>query len=172
VECEELGALSGVTIPNQSTEHYYLITDEIDGVPKNLPVFEDPSVHAYYREEGGGLMVGMFEPDCAPWRVEGIPEDFSFGELPPDWDRLAPFLEYAMEILPGLADVGVRKLFTGPESFTPDMGVAFGEAPEIQNYFVAAGLNSIGIITGPGLGRIMAQWITTGGRDTPAGTCR
>ncbi len=84
-------------IPNQAAEHYYLITERIDGVPKDLPVLEDPSIHAYYREEGGGLMIGMFEPECAPWKVEGIPEDFSFGEIPPDWDRLMPFLEQAME---------------------------------------------------------------------------
>lgn len=80
----QLGELSGVHIPNQAAEHYYLITDEIPGVPKDLPVFEDPSVHAYYREEGGGIMVGLFEPECAPWKVEGIPNDASFLELPPD----------------------------------------------------------------------------------------
>ncbi|MGK2927192.1 MAG: GcvT family protein, partial [Lysobacterales bacterium] len=161
----QLGEKSGVCIPNQAAEHYYLITDEIEGIPKNLPVFEDPSVHAYYREEGGGLMVGMFEPDCAPWRVEGIPEDFSFGELPPDWDRLAPFLERAMARVPASLEVGIRKLFCGPESFTPDLAPIVGEAPELKNYFVAAGLNSVGIITGGGLGRVLAHWMLTGKPD-------
>ncbi|RPH96796.1 MAG: FAD-dependent oxidoreductase [Lysobacterales bacterium] len=161
----QLGEKSGVCIPNQAAEHYYLITDEIAGVPKNLPVFEDPSVNAYYREEGGGLMVGMFEPDCAPWKVDGIPEDFSFGELPPDWDRLAPFLERAMARVPVSMEVGIRKLFCGPESFTPDLAPIVGEAPELQNYFVAAGLNSVGIITGGGLGRVLAHWILTGRPD-------
>ena len=158
----QLGALSGVTIPNQSTEHYYLITEPFEEMNRQLPIIEDPSCHGYYREEGGGLMIGLFEPVCAPWKVDGVPEDFSFGEIEPDWDRMTPFLEKAMSRVPISTDVGIRKFFCGPESFTPDMGVAFGEAPEIQNYFVAAGLNSIGLITGPGLGRIMAQWITTG----------
>jgi len=158
----QLGALSGVSIPNQSTEHYYLITEPIEGVTRDLPIIEDPSCHGYYREEGGGLMIGLFEPVCAPWMVDGVPEDFSFGEIPPDWDRMTPFLEKAMSRIPVSQDAGIQLFFCGPESFTPDMGVAFGEAPEIENYFVAAGLNSIGIITGPGLGRIMAQWITTG----------
>ncbi len=159
----QLGALNGVTIPNQSTEHYYLITEPIEGMTRQLPIIEDPSCHGYYREEGGGgLMIGLFEPVCAPWKVDGVPDDFSFGEIEPDWDRMTPFLEKAMSRIPVSPEAGLVKFFCGPESFTPDMGVAFGEAPEIQNYFVAAGLNSIGIITGGGLGRIMAQWITTG----------
>jgi len=161
----QLGEQNGVCIPNQAAEHYYLITEEIPGVPKNLPVLEDPSVYAYYREEGGGIMVGMFEPECAPWRVDGIPADFSFGEIPPDWDRLAPFLERAMARVPVTVDAGIRKLFCGPESFTPDLAPIVGEAPELQNYFVAAGLNSVGIITGGGLGRVVAHWILTGRPD-------
>ena len=158
----QLGARNGVSIPNQSTEHYYLITEPIEGMTRQLPIIEDPSCHGYYREEGGGLMIGLFEPVCAPWKVDGVPADFSFGEISPDWDRMTPFLETAMSRVPVSQEVGLRKFFCGPESFTPDMGVIFGEAPEIRNYFVIAGLNSIGMITGPGLGRIMAQWITTG----------
>jgi 4-methylaminobutanoate oxidase (formaldehyde-forming) len=158
----QLGALNGVSIPNQSTEHYYLMTEPIEGMTRELPIIEDPSCHAYYREEGDGLMIGLFEPVCAPWKVNGIPEDFSFGKIPPDWDRMMPFLEKAMTRIPVSQGAGIKELFCGPESFTPDMGVAFGEAPEVQNYFVAAGLNSIGIITAGGLGKIMAQWITTG----------
>jgi 4-methylaminobutanoate oxidase (formaldehyde-forming) len=158
----QLGALNGISIPNQSTEHYYLITEPFDGMTRELPIIEDPSCHGYYREETGGLMIGLFEPVCAPWMVDGVPDDFSFGEIAPDWDRMMPFLEKAMSRIPISKDVGISKFFCGPESFTPDMGVAFGEAPEVQNYFVAAGLNSIGIITGGGLGKIMAQWITTG----------
>ena len=158
----QLAARSGVSVPNQSTEHYYLITEPFAGMTRELPIIEDPSCHGYYREEGGGLMIGLFEPACAPWKVEGVPDDFSFGEIQPDWDRMAPFLDKAMSRVPISRDIGVRKFFCGPESFTPDLGVAFGEAPELQNYFVAAGLNSIGMITGGGLGRAMAQWITTG----------
>jgi 4-methylaminobutanoate oxidase (formaldehyde-forming) len=161
----QLGEHSGVTIPNQAAEHYYLITEEIDGMSANLPILEDPSVHAYFREETGGLMIGLFEPDCAPWKVEGIPEDFSFGELPPDWDRLTPFLERAMERIPISKDTGIRNFFCGPESFTPDLGPVIGEAPELRNYFVAAGLNSVGIITGGGYGRLVAHWILNGRPD-------
>ena len=143
----QLGARNGVSIPNQSTEHYYLMTEPIEGMTRELPIIEDPSCHGYYREEGGGLMIGLFEPVCAPWKVNGVPDDFSFGEIPPDWDRMTPFLERAMSRIPVSQDAGIKELFCGPESFTPDMGVAFGEAPEVENYFVAAGLNSIGIIT-------------------------
>ena len=84
-------------------------------------------------------MVGLFEPVCAPWKVGGVPEDFSFGEIPPDWDRMAPYLEKAMQRVPISLEVGVRKFFCGPESFTPDLQPIVGEAPELKNYFVAAG---------------------------------
>ena len=161
----QLGELAGVHIPNQAAEHYYLITDDVEGIPRDLPILEDPSRHAYYREETGGLMIGLFEPDCAPWRVAGIPDDFSFGEIPPDWDRMAPFLERAMGRVPVSIETGIRKFFCGPESFTPDLNPIVGEAPELRNYFVAAGLNSVGIITGGGLGRVLAHWILNGTAD-------
>ena len=96
----QLGALNGVSIPNQSTEHYYLITEPFEGMTRDLPIIEDPSCHGYYREEGGGLMIGLFEPVCAPWKVDGVPDDFSFGEIAPDWDRMTPFLEKAMSRIP------------------------------------------------------------------------
>jgi 4-methylaminobutanoate oxidase (formaldehyde-forming) len=160
----QLGARSGVTIANQAAEHYYLITEPITGLPA-MPVLEDPAAYGYYREEGGGLMVGLFEPVCAPWKVEGIPGDFSFGELPPDWERMTPFLERAMSRVPITAEVGMKKLFCGPESFTPDLRPIVGEAPELAGYFVAAGLNSIGVLTGGGLGRVLAHWIVTGRPD-------
>ena len=161
----QLGELSGVSIPNQAAEHYYLITDDVEGIPRDLPILEDPSCHAYYREETGGLMIGLFEPDCAPWRVGGIPDDFSFDEIPPDWDRMAPFLERAMGRVPVSIETGIRKFFCGPESFTPDLSPIVGEAPELKNYWVAAGLNSVGIITGGGLGRVVAHWILNGTAD-------
>jgi heterotetrameric sarcosine oxidase gamma subunit len=161
----QLGALNGVNIPNQAAEHYYLITEEIPDLPKNMPVLEDPSHHAYIREEVGGIMVGLFEPVCAPWKIEGIPQDFSFGEIPPDWDRMTPYLERAMSRVPRTLEVGLKKFFCGPESFTPDLRPIVGEAPEVKNYFVAAGLNSIGILTGGGLGRLLAGWIVNGTPD-------
>ena len=158
----QLGEMSGVNIPNQAAEHYYLITEDIHDLPQGMPVLEDPSSYAYIRQEVGGLMVGMFEPICAPWKIEGIPQDFSFGEIQPDWDRMGPYLEKGMSRVPKSLEVGVRKFFCGPESFTPDLRPIVGEAPELKNYFVAAGLNSIGILTGGGMGRLVAQWIMTG----------
>jgi glycine cleavage system aminomethyltransferase T/glycine/D-amino acid oxidase-like deaminating enzyme len=158
----QLGAQSGVNIPLQAAEHYYLITERIAGMTATLPVLEDPGSYGYFREEVGGLMIGMFEPICAPWNVAGIPRDFSFGEIAPDWERMAPYLEKAMNRVPVSLTAGVKKFFCGPESFTPDLRPIVGESPEIRNYFVAAGLNSIGILTGGGLGRVMAHWILTG----------
>ncbi len=161
----QLGEQAGVTIPLQAAEHYYLITEPFDGMHGDLPVLEDPSSYGYFREEGAGLMIGLFEAVCAPWKVDGIPANFSFGELPPDWERMSPYLEKAMARIPISAEVGVRKFFCGPESFTPDLLPIVGEAPEVRNYFVAAGLNSIGILTGGGIGRAMAQWIVDGRPD-------
>ncbi len=161
----QLGARSGVNIPLQAAEHYYLITEKIDGVSRAWPVLEDPGCHGYYREEGGGLMIGLFEPKCAPWKVEGVPEEFSFGEITPDWDRMGPYVERAMSRVPVSMNAGVKKFFCGPESFTADLRPCVGEAPEVKSYFVCAGLNSIGILTGGGLGRVMAHWITTGRPD-------
>jgi 4-methylaminobutanoate oxidase (formaldehyde-forming) len=161
----ELGARNGLVIPNQAAEHYYLITDTIDGLDPDAPVFEDPASYGYYREEGGGMMVGLFEPQAAPWRVGGVPRDFSFGKIPPDWDRMGPFLEKAMARVPVTLEVGVRTFFCGPESFTPDLAPAVGQAPGIRNYFVAAGMNSVGILSAGGLGRVMAEWITAGRPD-------
>ena len=158
----QLGEQSGVTIPNQAAEHYYLITEKIADLPANLPVLEDPASYGYFREESGGLLVGLFEPVCAPWNIEGIPGDFSFGEIQPDWERMGPYLEKAMHRVPVTLEAGIKKFFCGPESFTPDLRPIVGEAPELKNYYVAAGLNSIGILTGGGLGRVLANWIVTG----------
>lgn len=158
----ELGERQGVVIPNQAAEHYYLITDTIDGLTADHPVFEDPSSYAYYREEGGGMMIGLFEPRAAAWRVEGIPSDGSFLTLPFDMDRMAPFVETALARVPVAQRVGLRTLFCGPESFTPDGRPAVGEAPGVRGYFVCAGMNSVGILSSGGWGRIMAHWITTG----------
>lgn len=161
----QLGDASGVNIPNQAAEHYYVITEEIDDMPPDMPILEDPSHHGYYRDEMGGLMVGLFEPVCAPWNIEAIPDNFSFGEINPDWDRMGPFVEKAMSRVPVSLNAGIKKFFCGPESFTPDLQAIVGEAPELRNYFVAAGLNSIGIIVGGGLGRVIAHWIVNGQPD-------
>ncbi|HWJ07118.1 MAG TPA: FAD-dependent oxidoreductase [Steroidobacteraceae bacterium] len=158
----EFAAQNGVALSNQAAEHYYLITEAIKGLPQNMPVLEDPSAYGYYRQEGAGLMVGLFEPRCAPWKVEGAPTDVPYADLEPDWERMGPYLETAMARVPITAEVGMKKFFCGPESFTPDLLPIVGEAPNLRGYFVAAGLNSIGILTGGGLGRVMAHWIAHG----------
>lgn len=158
----QIGAKAGINLPLQAAEHYYLITENIEGLPRDLPVLEDPSTYTYYREEVGGLMLGLFEPGAAPWKLDGIPDDFTFGEIEPDWDRVAPHLEKAYSRVPSTMDLGVRKLFCGPESFTPDLAPLVGETPELRNCFVAAGLNSLGILNGAGIGNVLAHWIVDG----------
>ena len=110
---------SGVNIPLQAAEHYYLITEQIPEVSLDWPVLEDPENHGYFREEGGGLMLGLFEPVCAPWQVGGVPDDFSFGELPPDWERMGPYLENAMQRIPISFDVGCASSSAGRRALPP-----------------------------------------------------
>eukprot|EP00468_Gymnochlora_sp_CCMP2014_P000089 CAMPEP_0167743692 /NCGR_PEP_ID=MMETSP0110_2-20121227/2155_1 /TAXON_ID=629695 /ORGANISM="Gymnochlora sp., Strain CCMP2014" /LENGTH=829 /DNA_ID=CAMNT_0007628087 /DNA_START=623 /DNA_END=3109 /DNA_ORIENTATION=+ len=161
----QLGEMAGVCIPNQAAEHYYLITDEMEDVNPDWPVIEDPSSYTYIRPEGGGLLVGLFETEAAAWNVPRIPDNCSFTEISPDWDRMSPYLEKAMERVPRTLEVGAKNFFCGPESFTPDLAPIVGEAPELPGYFVGAGLNSIGILTGGGVGKLLAHWITYGEPD-------
>ncbi|HET7016906.1 MAG TPA: FAD-dependent oxidoreductase [Streptosporangiaceae bacterium] len=158
----QFGALAGVHVPLQAAEHYYLLTDTVAGMDQDLPVIEDPESYGYYRPEGDGMLVGLFEPVGAPWSLDGVPRNFSFGKLPPDWQRMEPFLARAMERIPSLADTGVRTFFCGPESFTTDVRPLLGPAPELDGYWVAAGLNSLGILSGGGVGNMMAHWIVDG----------
>lgn len=161
----EIGKMAGVKVPLQAAEHYYLITEEMEGIHSDLPVLVDPDKYAYYREEVGGILFGIFEPVSAPWSVNGIPEGFTFGEINPDWDRMMPYLEDAMQRIPALETAGVHKFFCGPESFTPDVSPMMGLAPELDNFYVAAGFNSLGILMGGGAGKVMAQWIVDGVSD-------
>lgn len=158
----QIGARAGLNLPLQAAEHYYLITEPMAGIDSDLPLVEDPHSGAYFREETGGLLVGLFEPGAAPWHIDAIPEDFSFGEIAPDWDRMTPHLEAAFRRVPQAADAGIRKFFCGPESFTPDLAPLVGEAPGLRNCWVAAGLNSLGILNGRGLGLALAHWMVEG----------
>jgi 4-methylaminobutanoate oxidase (formaldehyde-forming) len=158
----QLGALNDVCIPLQAAEHYYLITDAVPGMDKNLAVIEDPERYGYYRPEGDGMLVGLFEPVGAPWSLDGVADSFAFGTMPPDWDRVGPYLGSALERIPSLSEVGVRLFFCGPESFTPDVRPMLGPAPELDGYFVAAGMNSLGILMGGGIGNLIAHWIVDG----------
>src|SRR6476469_1721087 len=156
----EVAAKAGVTVPLQAAEHYYLLTEPIAGVtPESVPVIEDGEAYGYYREEGGGLLVGMFEPVAKAWALDGTPRESAFAVLPPDWERMAPFLEVAMQRFPALEDAGIRTLFCGPESFTDDLSPMLGESPEVDGLYLACGLNSVGILSGGGLGHMMAQWL-------------
>jgi len=158
----DIGKMAGVNVPLQPAEHYYLITEPIEGVTIELPVLVDLDKYAYYREETGGILLGLFEPVAAPWALDGIPENFSFGEIHPDWDRMEPYIEDAMDRVPVLKETGIHKFFCGPESFTPDLNPIMGLAPELDNFYVAAGFNSLGILLGGGAGKVMAQWIVDG----------
>jgi 4-methylaminobutanoate oxidase (formaldehyde-forming) len=158
----EVGAMAGVSVPLQAAEHYYLITDTVDWAHPDLPVVEDPDRYGYYREEGGGILVGLFEPRAKAWSLDRVPPDVAFASLPPDWDRIGPYLDGAMERFPSLREAGIRTMFCGPESFTPDVMPQLGEAPELRGFFVAAGLNSLGILLSGGVGSVTAQWIADG----------
>ncbi len=158
----EVGALAGVHVPLQAAEHYYLISEPVAGVHPLLPILRDPGNAAYIREEAGKIMVGLFEREAAPWGLQGIPKDFAFGDIPPNWERMVPEIERAMRRVPSLLSTGIKLLFCGPESFTPDHNYLMGEAPDLRNFFVAAGFNSLGILSGGGVGHVMAHWIVNG----------
>ena len=159
----DIGRMAGVSVPLHACEHYYALTEKLDDLPSDLPVMRDHDRCAYYREDAGSIMVGAFEPNAVPWGQQGVPDDFAFEELEGHMDeQFMPVLEHAMERVPMLQDVGWRKFFCGPESFTPDDQFHMGEAPELKNFYVACGLNSVGIQTSGGLGRALAEWMDKG----------
>lgn len=158
----EVGRLAGVTVPLQAAEHYYLISEPIEGVHNKLPILRDPGNSAYIREEAGKIMVGFFEPVAKPWGMAGIPEGFCFSDIQADWDRMLPVVERALARVPILLERGIKLFFCGPESFTPDHNYLMGEAPNLKNFFIAAGFNSLGILSGGGAGMVMAHWIAHG----------
>ncbi|MCO4823506.1 MAG: FAD-dependent oxidoreductase, partial [Amylibacter sp.] len=117
---------------------------------------------AYYKEDAGKYLLGAFEPNAKPWAMNAIPTDFEFDQLPEDFDHFEPILEAACERLPMLAEAGIHTFFNGPESFTPDDAYHLGLAPELDNFWVAAGFNSIGIQSAGGAGMALAQWMDEG----------
>ena len=156
-----LAAQSGVTVPLHACEHFYLITEPIPGLSR-LPVLRVPDECAYYKEDAGKMMLGAFEPKAKPWGMNGIPEEFCFDQLPEDFAHFEPILEMGVNRLPMLAEAGIHTFFCGPESFTPDDRYYLGEAPELSGYWVAAGYNSIGIVSSGGAGMALAQWMNDG----------
>ena len=158
----EIGAKAGVAVPLHACEHFYIVTEGIDGLQADLPVLRVPDECAYYKEDAGKIMLGAFEPDSKPWGMDGIPEDFEFDSLPEDFDHFEPILEKAVKRLPVLASAGIQTFFNGPESFTPDDRYILGEAPELRNFYVAAGFNSVGVQSAGGAGMVLAEWMDKG----------
>ena len=161
----ELGLMSGVNIPLQACEHFYIVTENIPGLSQ-LPVLRVPDECAYYKEDAGKILLGAFEPVSKPWPSReskmGIPEDFCFDQLPEDFEHFEPILADAINRMPMLEKAGIHTFFNGPESFTPDDAYHLGEAPELKNYFVCAGFNSIGIQSSGGAGMALAHWMEHG----------
>ncbi|MEQ1695720.1 MAG: FAD-binding oxidoreductase, partial [Hyphomicrobiaceae bacterium] len=141
----DVGRMAGVPLPLQACEHFYIVTEASPAVPRNLPVLRVPDECAYYKEDAGKILLGAFEPVAKPWALNGVPDDFCFDQLPEDFDHFAPILEKATERMPLLGKIGIHTFFNGPESFTHDDRYLLGEAPQLQNFFVACGFNSIGI---------------------------
>ena len=158
----ELGQMCGVNVPLHAAEHFYIVTEPMQGMTPDLPILRDLNGHAYYKQDAGKLLLGAFETNAKPWGMDGIPEDFSFDSLPEDWDHFEPVMEKAIHRLPALEDAGIQLFFCGPESFTPDDRYLLGEAPELKNFFVAAGFNSVGIQSAGGAGKVLASWIVDG----------
>ena len=157
----EVGRMAGVNVPLHACEHFYIVTEAIKGLTQ-MPVLRVPDECAYYKEDAGKYLLGAFEPNAKPWAMDGIPDNFEFDQLPEDFDHFEPILEAACERLPMLAEAGIHTFFNGPESFTPDDAYHLGLAPEMDNFWVAAGFNSIGIQSAGGAGMALAQWMDEG----------
>ncbi len=157
----EFAAQSGVCLPLHACEHFYLITEPVEGLSQ-LPVLRIPDECAYYKEDAGKMMLGAFEPKAKPWGMAGIPDSFCFDSLPEDFEHFEPILEMAMHRLPLFSNAGIHTFFNGPESFTPDDRYYLGESPEVKGYWVAAGYNSVGIAGSGGAGMALAEWLDQG----------
>ncbi|MDA1285736.1 MAG: FAD-dependent oxidoreductase [Proteobacteria bacterium] len=163
-----VGKLAGVNVPLHACEHFYIVTEPIQGLTQ-MPVLRVPDECAYYKEDAGKYLLGAFEPVSKPWGMNGIPADFEFDQLPEDFDHFEPILERAVNRLPMLATAGIHTFFNGPESFTPDDAYNLGQSLEVDNFWVAAGFNSIGIQSAGGAGMALAQWMDDGQRPFDLG---
>jgi glycine cleavage system T protein len=158
----DLAASIGVTVPLHACEHYYVLFKDVPGLKPDMPVLRDYDHCSYFKYDAGKLLVGAFEPHARPWGAGGIPDDFSFGEIAGDFGHFEPVLLDAMRRIPALEKAGIQKFFCGPESFTPDVRYHLGESTELRNCFVAAGLNSIGLQSAGGIGKVVSEWIRDG----------
>jgi len=160
----QIGEDIDVSVPLYPNEHFYIITEPIKNLQKDLPVLRDYNDCLYLKEDAGKMLVGIFEPGAKnAFKNKGIvPNNFSFGEFPDDFDHFEPYLEKSFKRLPILENAGIRKFFSGPESFTPDTQYLLGETPEVKNLFTCCGFNSIGIASSGGAGRVTAEWMING----------
>lgn len=164
----EVGRMAGTNVPLHACEHFYIVSEPIAGL-RQLPVLRVPDECAYYKEDAGKIMLGAFEPVSKPWGMKGIPESFEFDQLPEDFDHFEPILEAAVNRMPMLAEAGIHTFFNGPESFTPDDAYHLGLCPEMDNVWVAAGFNSIGIQSAGGAGHALSLWMDAGERPFDLG---
>jgi len=160
----QIGEKMGVSIPLYPAEHFYVITEPIENLPKTLPTIRDFDNSTYYKEDAGKLLIGIFEGKSIPAFNDSnrVPEDFSFGEFPENFEHFEPYLAKSIKRFPILETAGIRKFFSGPESFTPDTNSLLGEVSEVKNLFLSCGLNSIGIGSGGGVGKVTAEWLMNG----------
>ena len=158
----QLAETAGVRVPLQACEHFYIVTEPIEGVERGMPTVRDPGNYTYFKEETGKIMAGFFEPRGKIWNLDGVPRDFCFGTLPEDWDHVGPIFERAIHRMPALGEVGLQLFFNGPEAFTPDGVYHLGESNEVDGCFIAAGFNSVGIQSAGGVGWVLADWIVDG----------
>ncbi len=176
IECEYIVLTAGMwsrqiaadvnaSVPLYPVEHFYILTEPVKNLDKALPVLRDYNHCLYIKEDAGKFLVGIFEPNAKPafTKANKVPNDFSFSELPEDFDHFEPYLMDAIKRIPDLETAGIRKFFNGPESFTPDTNYLLGETPEVKNFFVCCGFNSIGIVSAGGAGKATAEWMINGG---------
>jgi 4-methylaminobutanoate oxidase (formaldehyde-forming) len=154
-----IGALAGIKVPLYACEHFYLLTKPVEGLVRHRPSLSDHDGHLYIRDESGGLLVGCFEPRGKPIDVSELPPQFAFGLLNADWDHFEPMMHNGIHRIPALENAEVRMLLNGPESFTPDGTFLLGPSAELDNLFLLCGMNSVGVATGGGAGKALAQWI-------------
>jgi 4-methylaminobutanoate oxidase (formaldehyde-forming) len=157
-----LGDRSGVSVPVQAVEHMYVVTDAVPGLPSPCPIIRDLDSRIYIKEDAGKLVIGGFETNAKIWQPDQNGHDSAYLMFPEDWDQFMPFMDAGLHRLPVLEQIGIRHFMNGPEGFTPDTRQLMGEAPEMRNYFIAAGFNSIGIMSSAGVGKVMAEWIVGG----------
>jgi glycine cleavage system aminomethyltransferase T/glycine/D-amino acid oxidase-like deaminating enzyme len=165
----QLASDIGVAVPLHAAEHFYIVTEPIEGIPRNLPVLRVQDECAYYKEDAGKILMGCFEPVAKPWGMKGISEEFCFDTLPEDYEHFEPILNAAVKRVPVLENAGIQLFFNGPESFTPDDRYYMGETPEVRDLFLATGFNSVGIAGSGGAGKVLAQWIVD--RRPPMDLC-